>query len=260
MRKRFKIFLIILLTVSFLSFTFTRNLQADSGYQIYIDDSEDLLSDSEEKLLREEMNKITQYGNVGFISVEQYSDTGAYAKRLYKELFGSESGILFVVDMGKRNIWIHCNGAIYRVINKPYANTITDNVYRYASRGEYYECAYHVYEQALTLLEGGRISQPMKHISNLLISLVSALLINFYVLIFGRKKLRNNSYATTQAAMTSAVGVDVLSRHLVKSRRSRHVESSGGGYSGGGGSSGGGGGGGGGSSGGGGGGGGGHSF
>ena len=259
MRKRFNLFLIILLMLSFLSLASTRNLQADSEYRVYIDDSEDLLSDSQENLLRQEMNKITRYGNVGFVSVSQYSDTGSYAKRLYKELFGSESGILFVVDMGKRNIWIHCNGAIYRVINKPYANTITDNVYRYASRGEYYECAYHVYEQALTLLEGGRISQPMKHISNLLISLVSALLINFYVLIFGRKQLRNVSYETTQAAMTSAVGVNVLSRHLVKSKRTRHIESSGGG-GGGGYSGGGGGGGGGGSSGGGGGGGGGHSF
>ncbi|MBO4919727.1 MAG: TPM domain-containing protein [Erysipelotrichaceae bacterium] len=258
MRKRFSLFLIILLMVSFLSFTFTRNLQADSGYQIYIDDSEDLLSDSEEKLLRQEMNKITRYGNVGFVTVSQYSDTGSYAKRLYRELFGTESGILFVVDMGKRNIWIHCNGAIYRIISKSYANTITDNVYRYASRGEYYECAYHVYEQALTLLEGGKISQPMKHISNLLISLVSALLINFYVLIFGRKQIRNVSYEKTQAAMTSSVGINVLSRHLVKSKRSRHIESSGGG--GGGGYSGGGGGGGGGGSSGGGGGGGGHSF
>ena len=130
MRKRFNIFLIILLLLSFLSLASTRNLQADSEYRVYIDDSEDLLSDSEENLLRQEMNKITRYGNVGFVSVSQYSDTGSYAKRLYKELFGSESGILFVVDMGKRNIWIHCNGAIYRVINKPYANTITDNVYR----------------------------------------------------------------------------------------------------------------------------------
>ena len=236
----------------------TKDLKADSGYQIYFDDSEDLLTDQEEKMLKEEMKKITEYGNVGFVSVSQYQDTGTYAKRLYRELFGSESGFLFVIDMGRRNIWIYCNGAIYRVINKPYANTITDNVYRYASRGEYYNCAYHVYEQALILLEGGRISQPMKYISNLLIALVSALLINFYVLILGRKKDILNPVNNPQASMTSAVGVNIMGMDLIRSRRTRHVESSGGGGGGGGGYSGGGGGGG--SSGGGGGGGGGHSF
>jgi len=260
-RKRFNVFLLILLTVSSLLMSAAKDLKADSDYQIYFDDSEDLLSDQEEKMLKEEMKRITEYGNVGFVSVSQYQDTGTYAKRLYRELFGSESGFLFVIDMGRRNIWIYCNGAIYRVINKPYANTITDNVYRYASRGEYYECASHVYEQALILLEGGRISQPMKYISNLLIALVSALLINFYVLILGRKKDILNPVNNPQASMTSAVGVNIMGMDLIRSRRTRHVESSGGGggsYSsvGGGGGFSGGGGGGGGSSGGGGG----HSF
>ena len=244
MRKRFSVFLLILLTVSSFVMYSTKDLKADSGYQIYFDDSEDLLTDQEEKMLKEEMKKITEYGNVGFVSVSQYQDTGTYAKRLYRELFGSESGFLFIIDMGRRNIWIYCNGAIYRVINKPYANTITDNVYRYASRGEYYNCAYHVYEQALILLEGGRISQPMKYISNLLIALVSALLINFYVLILGRKKDILNPVNNPQASMTSAVGVNIMGMDLIRSRRTRHVESSGGGGGGGGGYSGGGGGGG----------------
>ncbi|MBQ6477921.1 MAG: TPM domain-containing protein [Erysipelotrichaceae bacterium] len=261
MRKTFNLFLVILLVFSFLSFSVAKVLKADGDYRIYFDDSEDLLSDTEEKMLQEEMKKITEYGNVGFVSVSQYQDTGSYAKQLYRELFDTQSGFLFVIDMGRRNIWIHSNGAIYRVINKPYANTITDNVYRYASRGEYYECAYHVYEQALTLLEGGRISQPMKYISNLLIALVSALLINFYVLIFSRKNPPVMSSETAHGAMTSAVGVNILSLDLIRSKRSRHVESSGGGgFSGGGFSGGGGGGGFSGCGGGGGGGGGGHSF
>lgn len=259
MRKRFRVFLLILLTVSSLLMYSVKDLKADGGYRLYFDDGEDLLTDQEEKMLKEEMKQILKYGNVGFVSVSQYQDTGTYAKKLYKELFGSESGFLFIIDMGRRNIWIYCNGAIYRVINKPYANTITDNVYRYASRGEYYSCAYHVYEQALILLEGGKISQPMKYISNLLIALVSALLINFYVLILGRKKDILNPINNPQESMTSAVGVNILGMDLIKSRRTRHVESSGGGgggYSGGGGGGSSGGGGGGGSSGGGGG----HSF
>ena len=252
----------ILIIISFICLLLAPlRISAASSYRLVIDDREDLLTASEENMLQIKMERIRQYGNVGFVTVSQFSSTDTYTKNLYRDLFGRESGMLFVIDMGRRNIWIYCNGAIYRVINKPYANTITDNVYRYASRGEYYECASHVYEQALILLEGGRISQPMKYISNLLIALVSALLINFYVLILGRKKDILNPVNNPQASMTSAVGVNIMGMDLIRSRRTRHVESSGGGggsYSsvGGGGGFSGGGGGGGGSSGGGGG----HSF
>ena len=146
--------------------------------------------------------------------------------------------------MGRRNIWIYSDGAIYRTINKAYANTITDNVYRYASRGEYYECAWNVFDQAETLLEGGRISMPMKHISNLLIASVCALLLNFILLLFQRK----TGYAPVKeaaAAMTTATAVSIMSKRKTKSKRHLHVESdggSGGGSSGGGGGGGGGGG------------------
>jgi len=219
-----------------------QRIQADS-YTVIIDDSEDLLSEEEEKLLYQQMLAITEYGNCAFASVRQYGqNTDTYAKNLYRSYFGTQSGTLFLIDMGQRNIWIFSDGAIYRTINKAYANTITDNVYRYASLGSYYHCASEAFSEMLILLEGGRIAQPMKYISNVLIALVSALLLNFFFLILQRKK--NNSFATAAEKMTAAAGVYVLSRQLTKSSKHRHVESSGGGSSGGGGFSGGGGGGG----------------
>ena len=248
-----KVSLILLISI-FIVLGTVSPIFADNNHRLVLDDEADLLSDSEEKMLKVKMQEILPYGNVGFKTVYQYSDTSSYTKQLYREYFGHESGFLFVIDMGRRNIWIYSDGAIYKVINKPYANTITDNVYRYASKGEYYECAYNVYDQAQTLLEGGRISQPMKHISNVLIALVLALLINFIVLIVQRSPAKVEP-VTAMAAMTSAVGVSILSQTKTKFKKSRHVEYSGGG-GGGGGYSGGGGGGGGGSSGGGGG----HSF
>ncbi len=228
-------------------------VSAASNYRLVIDDQEDLLSASEENMLKIKMEEVRQYGNVGFVTVSQYSSTDTYTKNLYRELFGRESGMLFVIDMGRRNIWIFCDGAIYRIINKSYANTITDNVYRYASKGEYYNCAYKVFDQAETLLEGGRISQPMKYISNALIALVLAMLGNFIFLIIQRGESIANPDSIAKA-MSSGVAVGIVSKIKTSSKKTRHVESSGGG--GGGGYSGGGGGGGGGSSGGGGG----HSF
>lgn len=70
--------------------------------------------------------------------------------------------------MDNRNIWIHSNGGIYRIITSSYADTITDNVYQYATKRDYYGCCYEAFTEMLTLLQGNRIAQPMKYISNAL--------------------------------------------------------------------------------------------
>ncbi len=230
----------------------TTAVYADSKGTVIIQDNEGLLSSQEEVLLEKDMLPISKYGGVAFISVRQFDmDTGKYAENEYRKLFGRDSGTLFLIDMGERNIWIFSDGAIYKTVTKAYANTITDNVYRYASRGEYYKCASEAFREISILLEGGKISQPMKHICNVIIALILAFLSNFIYLLIQRHKPAV-SLKDAIAPMTSVVGVSVIARNLINTRRSRHVESSGGG----GGSSGGGGGGGGGSSGGGGG----HSF
>ena len=212
--------------------------------QIIIEDEEDLLSDAEEKALLEHMEPISEYGGVAFVTVSQYGDTSVYAKNQYREYFGKSSGFLFLIDMGRRNIWIFSDGTIYRTINKAYANTITDNVYRYATRGEYYECAANVYDQARILLEGGHIAQPMKHVSNALIAVVCALLLNFGLLLMQRRE-KDVSFKEIAAAMTTATAITIMSKRKTKTKRHIHSESSGGsggGYSGGGGGGGGGGG------------------
>ncbi len=239
MRKICKILLSIF-CVLLLCVGFDTTVRADG--QIIIEDEEDLLSDAEEKALLEHMEPISEYGGVAFVTVSQYGDTSVYAKNQYREYFGKSSGFLFLIDMGKRNIWIFSDGTIYRTINKAYANTITDNVYRYATRGEYYECAANVYDQARILLEGGHIAQPMKHVSNALIAVVCALLLNFGLLLMQRRE-KDVSFKEIAAAMTTATAVRILSKKKTKSKRHLHVESdssSGGGYSGGGGGGGGG--------------------
>ena len=241
MRKICKIVLFVFCIMLF-STNVQQTIRAEG--QIIIEDEEDLLSDAEEKALLQHMAPISEYGGVAFVTVSQYGDTSVYAKNQYREYFGKSSGFLFLIDMGRRNIWIYSDGTIYRTINKAYANTITDNVYRYATRGEYYECAASVYDQARILLEGGHIAQPMKHVSNALIALVCALLLNFALLLMQRKE-KQVPVKEIAAAMTTATAVSILSKKKVKTKRHIHVESdssSGGGYSGGGGGGGGGGG------------------
>ena len=100
-----------------------------TGYSVYIDDDQDLLTDDEEQSLIEEMIPITEYGNVGFISCDNTSEsTASYSARRYSSLFGSDSGAVLVIDMGQRMIYIKNNGAVSKIITNAYSNTITDNI------------------------------------------------------------------------------------------------------------------------------------
>lgn len=155
----------------------------ETGYYLRLDDRADLLTSTEETKLKKAMEPITAYGNVAFVSIStnpEYS-TKRYAEKYYEEHFGYSSGIIFLIDMEERYIWIHSNGEIYKTITTSYANTITDNVYSYASDKEYLTCASTAFSQINTLLEGRHIAQPMKYISNALLAIVLALFINYFL-------------------------------------------------------------------------------
>lgn len=155
----------------------------ETGYEIYMDDWAALLSPSEEDNLRKAMEPITAYGHVAFVSINDnpnYSVTD-YAEDYGYSHFGNDSYTLVIIDMEYRKICVYSDGKINSTITTSYANTITDNVYAYASDGDYYSCAYHAFDQINTLLEGRRIAQPMKYISNALLAVVLALLINYFL-------------------------------------------------------------------------------
>ena len=154
----------------------------DTGYSVLLEDDAELLTPEERARLMEEMQTITLYGNVAFksISYNSYS-TSSYAGDFYHDTFGQNSGTLFLIDMDNREIYIFSDGSVYKTITNSYANSITDNVYKYASRGEYYDCASNAFAQIHSLLAGRKIAQPMKYISNALLALILAALFNYFL-------------------------------------------------------------------------------
>ncbi|MCI5620789.1 MAG: TPM domain-containing protein [Lachnospiraceae bacterium] len=158
----------------------------DTGYEAVIEDGAGLLTTEELDKLAIEMKEATAYGNLMFVSIDYNPNYGEdasyeYAADTLEERYGYESSTIFLIDMDERMIYIYSIGANYKTISKARANTITDNVYRYASDAEYYLCASKAIEQITTVLSGGRIAQPMKYISNAFLALILALLINFIV-------------------------------------------------------------------------------
>lgn len=212
-----------------------------TGYDVVLLDIAALLSETEKDMLVEQVSEITAYGNVAFVSLSENSGSaGGFAESCYETLFSTESGILFLIDMDNREIYIYCDGEIYRTITKSYAETITDNVYTYASKGQYYQCASKAFEQAYTLLEGGWIARPMKYICNALLALIAALLFNYYLVEAnsGLKKTEEKELFANSLGYFSSVN---HMAHFQNSERIYSPQSSGGSSGGGGGGGGGGG-------------------
>ncbi len=165
----------------------------DTKYKVVIEDEEDLLTDAQEANVAEAMQEITAYGNVAFLSAHEgrnSKETAKAAEEHYLEYFGNTDGVIFMIDMRSRYLYIYSNKALYKVINRGYAETITDNVYKDASAGAYATCAIEAYGQMLSLLQGQRISQPMKYVSNTLLGITIGFLLTFlWVLLWYKKHM-----------------------------------------------------------------------
>lgn len=218
-------------------------INEETGYLLILEDDAGLLTSEERMALQWKMEPITQYGNVVFKTVgENTSSAAAFAESYYHAKFGTKSGTLFLIDMANRKIWIFSDGAIYKIINENYAETITDNVYWYASKGEYYLCASQAYDEIYTLLQGGRIAQPMKYISNLLLALILALFANFLLASYMSKLRAPSDNEILDNATVKFSHTPPEAFYKYQTRRHAPRRGSGGGGGGGGGHSGGGGG------------------
>lgn len=207
----------------------------DTGYSVVVEDDAGLLTGEECEELAAVMKKITAYGNAAFKTVAQNSSsTERLAGSYYKERFGTDSGTLFLIDMDNRNIWIFSDGAIYKTVTSSYADTVTDNVYRYAGNGDYYTCGVRAFEQIYDLLEGNRIAQPMKYISNALLAVILSLLINFGLVRYFSKLKSPGEGEILKSIEKKFTYTEPVATYTHTSKRYDPVSSSSGGSSGGG--------------------------
>ncbi len=215
----------------------------ESPYRVVIEDQADLLTEAEEGTLREVMEKVLPYGNAAFVSVsENYTTAERLAESKFMEFFGDVSGALLLIDMDNRYIQLIADGAVYKTVNRTRCNEITDNIYTYASKGDYLSCASKAFEQVTRLLEGQRVAAPFRYVTNAFLAICLALLGNFALVSLQRRKKVNPENALNVKVAVNATGAAVkagavaaVALTMLDQRRTKHVESSGGGRSGGGG-------------------------
>lgn len=215
-------------------------------YKAVIKDEADLFTADEEAKLNDQMTGLTEYGHIILITLSENStSTENFAENYYHSNYGAESGTILVIDMDNRKIYIFSDGANYRTITSAKAYTITDNVYNYASRENYYECAHEAFREVQVLLEGGKIAEPMRHISNFVLAITCGFFVCFLI-VHKVSKIKEASAKEILGNCGIKFGIGEITAEKVGEHRvyNPHTDSSsgGGGGGGGGGSSGGGGG------------------
>ena len=212
---------------------------ADEDYRIIIEDEADLFTDAQEADLKEQLKGILPYGSAAIVTNDEYnSDAKALSEKRFREFFRDDSATLLLIDMYNRRIQIFSDGAIYKTISTARANEITDNIYTYATDGDYYMAAKKAFEQIETILSGGHITTPMKYATNAAFAVGIVLLINFIIITAQRKK-KNVTTLTNALAYEGGRGnisaVQSVNAVMTSQKKSRHIESSGGSSGGGGG-------------------------
>ena len=155
----------------------------DTGYVVRFEDDAVLIGADQVDAVVAAMKPVTEYGSAGFYSTTRMSgEIDPAAKALYREWFGADSGTIFIIDMGSRNIWIHSNGEVNRTITREWANVITDNIYTEASAGRYDQCAIKAFEQIKTRLDGGRVPNALKVGTMILLAVLLGMIVNLLIL------------------------------------------------------------------------------
>lgn len=196
-QNKLKILIIIMLFFMDISNVYADSLNdyvnEETKYKVILEDDAFLLTANELEKLKKKMIPLTEYGHVLFKTTNSNSTfTHQYAETVYSEKFGNQSGTMFLIDMSKREIYIYSAGANYNVITKEKAYIITDNVYKLATGKKYYKCAKKAFSQIHTLLEGKPIIEPMKYISNVLISVTTSFLLTYIVILTTTKIRKTN--------------------------------------------------------------------
>ena len=208
------------------------------GALLVVDDAR-LLSEEEEARLIADYSVITEYMGAAFISTYSSPGTTAYfAEQCAIKYFRDDPAVLFLIDMDDREIYVYANGKAQETISRADARAITDNIYKSASRGDYYECADGAFRQIYAKCTGHELARPVKHITNALIAILLGVLINYFITVFSRtpkaeRRTKGQIKASVSSQMAHMPGV-ALSVTFLNSVKHIKSSSSGGGGGGGG--------------------------
>ena len=216
------------------------NTISNNNYQIIIEDDATLLTETEKIELEDQIAVLTEFGNVLFKTTNSSTSYSSlkYIQNYYYSILKNQEGVAFYIDMNARQICACATGGLDKIITSSKCDTIMDNVYTYAKKGRYYECAKESFSQMNSLLNGKKIAESMKYICNAFLSVMASLFISYgFFMLCARNEKASNKELINECTVSlehSPINVTKTGSHRVYSPVS-DSSSSGGGSSGGGG-------------------------
>ena len=226
--KKILVFLMTLLLLVPVFVSAETRTNETTGFKAVLDDSGNLLDAAEYDGVWESMMPITEHCNVGFYTYSG-TDTGYVmnkAKAWANENF-SGNCTLFIIDMATRQLAVWSSSNVQKTLTQSKGYTITDNVYKYASRGDYAGCAKSAFNQMYKALNGGNVKGPMRLISNILLALLAAILLA-YLFISARME-QEVKVSLPDIVTTTVAGAGAVIAAKKLTRKVKHSSSSGGG-------------------------------
>lgn len=152
----------------------------ETEYEAFIQDDMDLLTEENEKELLKTMEKITEFGGVAFVSIsEEEKNSWEYARKSYLELFCGENGVVFLINMYDKSIYIYCGGGLSYSLTNSKITEISKKVSYYISHENYVLACKKAYSEMLTILERDEVTTVRKYVSNGVLALILGFFVTF---------------------------------------------------------------------------------
>lgn len=168
--------------------TSSANIFAAEKKNVKIIDDAGLLKKGERKALLNKLNKMSKkYSYLIFTTNEKTLSIHKQAEEFYRDNFEDDSGVIFLVNMGEREIYLAANKDAKKLIKNKDALDVTDNCYRYAKKGNFYECLNHAFSDIDSLLNHRGIIRTMRYVVGILFGLILGFFSMFLWMAFSRK-------------------------------------------------------------------------
>lgn len=105
--------------------------------------------------------------------------------------------------MGNRKLTLSASAEMETLIASE-RSSIVDNIYKYASKKDYYTCCRECLYEVRCVLYGNAIAHTMKYIDNGLLAVIIALILNFIIIFSGTLKRRELGRVLMEGAVSSA--------------------------------------------------------
>ncbi len=211
----------------------------DATEKVY--DFADLFTDSEEEKLYNEARTFIDKYNMDFaivtIDENDKSSEVAYADDFYDYNDFSSNGLLFLIDMDNRQIYMSTSGTAIGMYNDNRIEYLMDKVYQYMTDKEYYEGTSKYISLLSSLAEKGYPSSSESFVSNgtvLLYSLIASFVVTLIVMIVLvlKNKLVRKANEAKAYLIDDSVKVNVVEERLVSTHTTKtKIETSSGGGS-----------------------------